>query len=126
MNEKREEIIRNYIDAYNELDIEKMTCDFDDNIIFQNIADDEVNMTLNGINAFREQAKQAKSYFENRRQKIVTIKHDNDRTEIEIDYVATLAMDFPNGLKKGDKLELKGKSIFKFLDNKIVELTDIS
>lgn len=126
MNEEREKIIQNYIDGYNEFDIEKMTCDLSDNIIFQNIQNNEVNMTLNGINAFKQQAKQAKSYFESRQQKITFIKHDNERTEIEIDYSATLAADFPNGLKKGDKLELKGKSIFKFLDNKIVEIIDIS
>jgi hypothetical protein len=37
-----------------------------------------------------------------------------------------LNMDFPNGLKKGNELILKGKSVFKFLDNKIIKLTDIS
>lgn len=50
--------------------------------------------------------------------------HNNETTEI--DYSATLATDLPNGLKKGHKIELKGKSIFKFLDNKIIELIDIS
>lgn len=126
MNEERQKIIQNYIDGYNEFDIEKMTYNFDDNIIFKNIQNDEVTMTLYGIIAFKQQAEQAKSYFKNRQQQIVAIKHNNDTTEIEIAYSATLAMDFGNGLKKGNKLELKGKSIFIFRDDKIVEITDIS
>ncbi|MDB5205022.1 MAG: hypothetical protein JWR72_97, partial [Flavisolibacter sp.] len=31
-----------------------------------------------------------------------------------------------NGLKKGDEVKLKGKSIFQFLGDKIIRLTDIS
>lgn len=126
MNEEREKIIQNYIDGYNEFDIEKMTCNFDDNVIFKNIQNGEVNITLNGINAFKQQAEQAKSYFENRRQQIISIKHDTEKIEIEIDYSAILATDFPNGLKKGEKLELKGKSVFVFQDSKIIQLTDKS
>ena len=126
MNNKRHNIIQNYIDGYNEFDVKKMTRDFDNNIIFKNIQNDEVNMTLNGIGEFKQQAEQAKSVFRNRRQQIISIKHDNYTTEIEINYTAILATDFPNGLKKGNKLELKGKSIFIFQGDKIVELTDKS
>ncbi|HRP89991.1 MAG TPA: nuclear transport factor 2 family protein [Edaphocola sp.] len=126
MNEEQQKIIQNYIDGYNEFDVEKMTRDFDENIIFKNIQNGVLTMTLNGINAFKQQAEQAKSYFIDRQQQIVALKHNNDTTEIEISYTATLAMDFPNGLKKGDKLELKGKSIYIFRDDKIIEITDIS
>lgn len=126
MNNKRHNIIQNYFDGYNEFDVKKMTRDFDNNIIFKNIQNDEVNMTLNGIGEFKQQAEQAKSFFRNRRQQIISIKHDNYTTEIEINYTAILATDFPNGLKKGNKLELKGKSIFIFQGDKIVELTDKS
>ncbi len=126
MTEYREKIIQNYIDGYNEFEVDKMTFNFDDNIIFKNIQNDQVNMTLNGIIEFKQQAEQAKAYFESRRQQITSILHDTDKTEIEIDYFATLAMDFPNGLKKGEKLALKGKSVFVFQDNKIIQLTDIS
>lgn len=126
MDSIRESIIQNYIDGYNEFDIEKMIRDLDDEIVFQNIQNNEVNITLNGINAFKQQAEQAKSYFENRHQKVTSTKHIDDKTEIEIEYSAVLGMDFPNGLKKGQRLELKGKSIFVFKGNKISELTDIS
>jgi hypothetical protein len=58
---------------------------------------------------------------------IKSFTHNDDETEIVINYSAVLAMDFPNGLKKGETLNLTGKSVFKFSDNsKIIKLTDIS
>lgn len=126
MNENRKKIIQNYIDGYNEFDIEKMTRDFDNDIVFQNIQNAEIDMTLNGVLAFKQQAEKSKSYFESRQQKITSILHIDNKTEIEIEYSAVLGTDFPDGRKKGQKLELKGKSLFTFQENKIIELTDIS
>ncbi len=120
-------IIQNYVEAYNNFDVEKMIENFGSTVIFENISGGVSNMRLEGIEAFKEQANQAKSYFETRKQTIVSWNMVNDTIEIELLYEATLAMDFPNGLKKGDKLNLNGKSIFKFTkENKILSLTDIS
>lgn len=126
MSENRENIIQNYIEGYNKFDVEKMLLDLDNEIIFQNIQNGEINLTLNGINEFKDQAEKSKLYFEKRQQKITSIKHTEDKTEIEIDYFAVLGIDFPNGLKKGQKLELKGKTIFTFKNNKIISISDIS
>ncbi len=123
---KTEKIISNYIDGYNNFDIQKMIADFDENIVFENSSNGEINMSLTGLTSFKEQAEQAKSYFSERQQTIKSFKHEKEQTEIDIDYYAILAFDFPNGLKKGDELKLKGKSIFKFADDKIIKLTDIS
>ncbi|MCC9071560.1 nuclear transport factor 2 family protein [Flavobacterium sp. F-65] len=122
----REKIIQSYIDGYNQFDIDKMTTDFDETIVFENIQGGETNMTLTGLTAFKEQAEQAKTYFSTRTQTITSFKHLKDETEIEIDYFAILGMDFPNGFKKGQELNLKGKSIFEFTADKISKLTDIS
>lgn len=122
----REQIIKNYIEGYNQFNIEKMIADFSDHIIFENVANGEVNMSLKGIKEFKEQAEEAKNYFSSRTQTITTFKHLESETEIEIDYRAVLAMDFPNGMKKGDELNLKGKSVFEFSSEKISKLTDIS
>ena len=59
MNNPRENIIQNYIDGYNKFDTEKMTRDFSEEIVFQNIQNGEVDMTLEGKNAFKQQAEQA-------------------------------------------------------------------
>jgi len=123
---EREKIIQNYIDGYNQFNIEKMITDFDRCIYFENIQAGEVNMTINGLAAFKEQAEKAKSYFSSRHQRIISFKHSDNDTEVEIGYTAVLEMDFPDGLKKGQKIIFKGKSIFTFLKSKIIRLTDIS
>jgi hypothetical protein len=122
----RERIIKNYVEGYNQFDIDKMTTDFSQDIIFENIQNGEVNMTLNGLNEFKEQAENAKAYFSKRTQVITAFSHFESKTEIEIDYHAILGMDFPNGMKTGEELNLKGKSVFEFLDNKISKLSDVS
>ncbi|WP_125717963.1 nuclear transport factor 2 family protein [Flavobacterium ustbae] len=118
--------IQNYIEAYNQFDVNKMIADFNESIIFENVQNGEINMSLNGIEDFKAQAEKAKDYFSVRKQTIQSFTHDSNAVTIEIDYYAVLAMDFPNGLKAGQELNLKGKSVFEFLDNKIVKLTDIS
>lgn len=122
----REKIIQNYIDGYNEFDTDKMIADFGDEIVFENIQNGEVNMTLTGLNEFKEQAEKAKSYFSKRSQVVTAFNHFESKTEIEIAYRTVLAMDFPNGMKRGEELDLKGKSVFEFLDNKILKLSDVS
>lgn len=122
----REMVIKRYIDSYNRFDIANMVADFDDNIVFENIQNGETNMSLVGLTAVKQQAEQAKAYFYERTQTIKSFNHIDNRSEIEIDYSAILAMDFPNGLKKGQALNLSGKSIFEFNGDKIIRLTDIS
>lgn len=123
---QREEVIENYVRAYNTFDVPGMTADFHADIVFENIQNGEVTLSLEGISAFIEQAESAKSFFSSRRQTIKSFKHHGDETEIYIDYHAVLAIDFPNGLKKGEELNLQGRSVFTFYGNKIVKLTDIS
>lgn len=122
----REKMIENYIEGYNQFDVNKMVADFDYNIIFKNIQNGDTNISLIGLSEFKEQAQQAKTYFSIRKQTIKSFKHINNETEIDINYFAILGIDLPNGLKKGQELNLEGKSIFKFSSNKIIELIDIS
>ena len=124
--ENREKTIKNYVEGYNQFDIEKMTTDLDETIVFENIQNGETNMSLNGLTAFKQQAEQAKAYFSERTQTIKTFNHSESSTEIEIDYKAVLNMDFPNGLKKGQTIHLEGKSIFTFSNEKIIKIVDIS
>jgi hypothetical protein len=103
-----------------------MVQDLDEAVVFENISNGETNMSLKGLKAFKEQAEQAKGYFSVRRQTIKTFIHRDSETEIDLDYSAVLATDLPNGLEKGDELKLQGRSIFRFEDDKITRLTDIS
>jgi hypothetical protein len=124
--EAREEIIKKYVEGYNNFDTQKMTEDFSDDIVFVNKQNGQANMILNGINEFKNQAETAKQFFSQRNQKIMSFKHDGYITQIEIDYHGILAQDFPNGLKMGQEISLKVKSTFEFRDGKIIKLTDES
>ena len=126
MTTVREKIIRDYIERYNQFDIESMVKHFHNEIVFENISNGEVNLSIKGKEAFITQAKLAAACFSERNQVMKSIKfHDNEFT-VEIDYSAILAMDLPNGLKKGEELKLSGKSVFRFINNKIIALTDSS
>ncbi|WP_282636540.1 nuclear transport factor 2 family protein [Sphingobacterium thalpophilum] len=126
LNERTEMVFR-YVEAYNQMDLENMISDFADDIIFQNVMNGEKTMELLGIDAFKKQAIEALSYFSTREQAIESMTHSLISTEISINYKAVAAMNFPNGMKKGDVINLQGKSIFEFsADGKIARLTDIS
>lgn len=117
----------NYVEAYNNMEVKNMIADFDDGIIFINVMNGEKSMELQGIEEFKKQAIEGLSYFSEREQSIESITHTYNSTEITINYRAIAAMDFPNGLKKGDEINLKGKSVFEFsAEGKISRLIDIS
>jgi len=122
----REDIIKTYLEGYNGFDVSKMTTNFSEKIVFENIQNGEITMTLNGLEEFKAQAETAKAYFSERQQKIKSFRREGEKSEIEIEYSGVLAIDFPNGLKKGDEIKLNGKSVFEFRNGKIIRLTDIS
>ena len=125
-NEIRKNIIENYTNSYNNFDVENMLKDLDENIVFRNVASGEVNLTTEGIAALKAQAKEARNIFSQREQKINDLKFGTDEVVAEILYNGIVAVDLPNGLKRGSKIELSGKSIFRFVGDKIVEIEDIS
>lgn len=125
-NEIRKKIVESYIASYNNFDVENLLKDLDENVVFRNIVNGAVNLTTEGIDEFRKQAEQAKNLFSCREQKITGLKFGEDTVEAEISYSGTLAVDLPDNLKAGSKIELNGSSIFRFADDKIIEIEDIS
>lgn len=123
---RREQIIRDYVAAYNGFDVGRMLANFDERIRFENITNGISTLSVTGLIAFRAQAQDAKKLFDTRVQTVRSFYHDGDETQVEIDYEAVLAVDLPNGLEKGSALKLKGRSIFKFSGDKIVSLTDFT
>lgn len=126
MNEQQKEIIQNYINSYNAFDINGMTKDLDEKVVFENISNEKVDLRTEGINDFRKQAESAQHFFEERKQTITSWNFNDNKVSINIDYKAILAIDLPNGLKKGDTLKLKGQSEFEFNKGKIIRITDKS
>ncbi|WP_378103262.1 nuclear transport factor 2 family protein [Chryseobacterium sp. sg2396] len=119
-------VIENYISAYNRFDVKGMCRDLSEDILFENISDGNVDMSIKGIENFKKQAEAATAYFSERHQRIDSWNFNNHVVTIEISYQATLAIDLPNGMKKGNMLTLKGISEFVFEDHEIISLRDIS
>src|SRR5579875_2202802 len=123
----RERLIKEYVTAYNNFNVEGMLKHMDKDVQFENISGGQVNLSINGLENLKAQAELAATFYESREQVIKYFNHvDEDETEVEIDLYAVLAVDLPSGLKKGQRLNLKGASVFKFSDDRIVEITDIS
>jgi ketosteroid isomerase-like protein len=122
----RQQLIEQYIQAYNNMDVEGMLATLHPDIVFQNISEGEINLSTQGMAAFRSQAEQAVQIFSKRTQTITGIHIDNNEAHVQISYSGTIARDLPNGWKAGDPIAMKGKSVFRFKDGQIISITDIS
>ncbi|GGG79949.1 hypothetical protein GCM10007415_10330 [Parapedobacter pyrenivorans] len=126
LNERTTKIYQ-YIEAYNEFDVPNMLDHMADSVVFDNYENNQSTLHLEGIDEFRKQAVEALAYFTERQQKILSITHKSNTTEITVSYEAIAGMDFPNGIKEGDRVQLSGRSVFEFLPTgKISKLTDYS
>ncbi|UOQ72794.1 nuclear transport factor 2 family protein [Hymenobacter cellulosilyticus] len=123
---QQKQLVESYIEAYNRLDVAGMLQPLHENVVFRNVSNGEVDLTLTGKENFLQQAEQALQYFSQREQRVTDWQFSADKVEVQLDYSAVAAMDFPNGLKGGDTLQLQGKSVFEFADGQITSITDIS
>ena len=121
-----QQIIEDYIAAYNQFDVEGMTRHLHSNIEFRNIVGGEVTHSIMGIQGFKLQAHEATHYFTQREQRITGLTINGNQAEATIDYIGTLAVDLPNGLNAGEKLELQGRSLFTFEEGRIIRIEDSS
>jgi hypothetical protein len=119
-------IIDKYIQAYNSFNVESMLSLMHPDIEFKNFSGENINMSTNGIKELQTVAIQAKTLFKSRNQTILKYNFIKDTASIEVDFEGILNRNIPNGPKAGEKLKMKGKSVFKFKDSKIVSLFDYS
>lgn len=63
MNKRK--IIENFIHAYNTFDINGMLKDLHENIKFENISNEQVDLTTNGIEEFKKTSRIRKGIFGN-------------------------------------------------------------
>lgn len=119
-------LLDQYLAAYNARDVDGMLATLHDDMVFENVSNATGPLRLEGKAAFAEQARQAVTWFSERRQ---TPRHwvlGPDSAAVEIEYRGVLAVDLPNGLKAGQVLELRGVSVFEVRDGRISRLTDYS
>ncbi|MCO7187440.1 MULTISPECIES: nuclear transport factor 2 family protein [unclassified Pseudoalteromonas] len=120
------DLVEAYIHAYNTFDISAMLALLDEHIVFENESNGEVTASAHGKAAFEQLAVQGAALFETRQQTIRELALEEHAVTAYIQYQATLAADLPNGLSAGDTLELKGETQFRFHNNKITYIKDVS
>ncbi|NEW07229.1 nuclear transport factor 2 family protein [Paenibacillus sp. SYP-B3998] len=123
---KNKEIIEKYIEAYNSFDIESLVKHLHKDIQFRNFSNGKIDTETRGIHEFRELAEKSIKIFSSRHQTVTKYSTVGDKVEVHIDYDAIVAVDLPNGLKVGDKIQLKGKSVFGIHEGKISLIEDYS
>lgn len=124
--EENKKVIENFVEYYNNLNLDYMMELLSDDIEFINISNDEITVSTKGKNEFKEVAQQANNIFLYREQKITSIEESNEMFFVDVDFTGKLAIDLPNGMKAGEELNLKGKSEYSFKDDKISRIVDIS
>ncbi len=123
-NELYREIIEGFIGAYNRFDVEGMLLNVDPAVVFENKSGERVDLHTEGVDELRNQAEDSRRSFLRRKQVITSMKFRDDVVEVDIEFTGTLAIDLPGGMKSGDRVELKGKSVYKFRGEKIIGITD--
>ena len=126
MNPQQKQIIKDYIQAYNQFDVAAMLRHLHPEVVFENISGGTVNLRTEGRAEFEKQVRAAMRYFSKRVQTATSWKFEGETVTVEISYRATLATDLPNGLKAGEKLEMQGRSEFTFKDGLVSSLRDFS
>jgi hypothetical protein len=126
MPTQQQQIIEAYIQAYNQFDIAGMMANLSEGVVFENVTNGIVDLRLEGIEAFRQQAEAATAYFSQRQQIPTNRMFEGNVVTVSIEYKAALAIDLPNGMKNGDTLTLQGTSRFEFEGEAIVLIRDES
>ena len=125
-DEKQKALIEQYIIAYNNFNVDGMVALVHPQIVFKNISGNEVSAEATGVKQFRDMAIQSKELFSSRQQKISNFSVKEGLASVDIDYEGILLTDLPNGLKAGEKIQLRGRSEYEFADGKIITITDFS
>jgi hypothetical protein len=119
-------IIDDYIKSYNEFDVDGMLKNVHRDVEFKNIANNEVNVHIQGKTILRTQAEDSTKLLKKREMKITQQAIKDDVVENDIAFKAVLNVNIPDGPKSGELVKFKGKSIFKFKNGKIISIEDIS
>lgn len=119
-------IVDRYLDAYNRMDVDAMLENVHPHVEFKNISAGVVNANTGGVAELKTLAQESLSLFSERRQVIESFEVQGSRALAAIAFRAVFARDLPNGLKKGQVLNLSGCSVFEFKDGAIFRITDIS
>ena len=115
-----DEIIRKYIAAYNERDIDAMLTHVTEDVVFENISNTGQSMRLEGKEMMRQVA------FSYRRQRLINLVSGAGKAAAEIEFEGRAAVDLPTGVKAGQSVKVRGASFFEFRGPLLCRIADYS
>ncbi len=121
-----EATIKQYIAAYNAMDVPAMLALLHEVIVFENVSNSAGITVTSGKTEFGRLANQSLGLFHRRTQTIRSLTLGERTSAVEIEFTGMLAVDLPNGLKAGEVMTLRGVTVFAFSDGKIARISDYS
>ena len=124
MRMSNKELINRYLAAYTSFDVQGMLDLLSPDVVFENYLDDQLTAQANGIAEFRELAESSLKMFSEREQSLVSLRLDEDRAVAVVRFKGTFRKSYQDGPKRGDVMELIGKTEFEFKDGRITHIID--
>jgi steroid delta-isomerase-like uncharacterized protein len=124
MNDQNKKLVENYIDQYNNKNIDAMLDLFSDDVQFESVSNAGECIKTDGKAQLRDLASMSVTYFQQRRQTVMSWVIDDNHVAVEIDYWCKLAKDLQDGRKAGEELRLRGASFFTIRNRLIARLVD--
>lgn len=121
----KSKIVELYIQHYNNFEIDTMLELFTEDCVFENISNSSGAISVKGKEELKKLAIKSASFFSYRQQIVRNWVISDTKIAIEVDYYAVAASDF-GIVKAGGIIQLKGVSIFEFVDDKIKRVADYS
>ena len=118
--------IHAYIAAYNAFDIDGMLAQLAPAVRFENWSGGALTVQADGIGEFEALARHAATLFDQRAQRITSLRRTGTTIEADIAYRGRLAVDVPGGPAAGTVVELAGTSEFTIEDGRIAAIVDRS
>ena len=126
LDSEKIELIESYVSSYNAFDVVGLLDLLDDGVVFENESNGEITARSNGKVEFESLASESAKIFSAHQQVVTATEMLEMAATVNIEYMGTLAIDLPNGLKAGQVLELKGRTYFEFQNGKISYIKDVS
>jgi ketosteroid isomerase-like protein len=121
-----DDIIRTYISAYNERDIDAMLRHVTEDVVFENISNAGQSMRLDGKEMMRQVAEVSGNAFSYRRQRLINLVSGAGKAAAEIEFEGRAAVDLPNGVRAGETVKVRGASFFEFRGPLLCRIADYS
>lgn len=119
-------LIERYVDCYNRMDFDAMLECVADDVVFENISNHGESMCLQGKDAMRQVAELGMQAFSYRRQAIAKLICGDGSAAAEVRFTGTAALDLPNGVLRGETVEVRGVTIFEIRNGLLSRIADYS